>query len=83
MVYIMSNSDLKNYPGKDLFNHFRYHGMSEGRIASDKFNVRDYVDKYPKISSFFKGDWREYFYFYMIIGEIHNCTIFEFHDNLS
>ena len=70
--YISHNPDLKRAFGDDkeaAIEHFVYCGMSEGRRASEEFDVRYYQKSNTDLRSAFGGDLKEYYLHYMYCGK--------------
>lgn len=69
--YVKYNPDLLIAYGYDedaLMQHFLEHGMSEGRIASEWFNVHAYMQKNPDLVEIYGTDYFSYFMHYVNWG---------------
>ena len=69
--YMAYNSDLPQYYANDpagAFRHFLEHGMSEGRRASDDFDVRFYKDRYGDLQRAYGNNLPRYFRHYITYG---------------
>ena len=70
--YISHNPDLKRAFGDDkeaAIEHFVYCGMSEGRRASEEFDVNYYQKSNADLRSAFGSDLKEYYLHYMYCGK--------------
>lgn len=69
--YIAHNADIYNAFGNDkqaAFNHFITYGMSEGRQASENFNVQVYKNNYGDLQNAFGNDLKSYYIHYLTDG---------------
>lgn len=69
--YTSRNPDVARTFGNDeaaVLAHFVNHGMSEGRIAKESFNVRSYMRRYKDLRQSFGYDMEAYFRHYMTNG---------------
>ena len=58
-------SDVKKAYGIDdtaVLKHFVVHGMSEGRQASAKFNVKKYKNNYKDLRKAYGNNFKSYYY---------------------
>ena len=60
--------DLINHDNQALYVHFMTHGMSEGRQATQGFNVNSYRSSHSDLNSAFGNDLRYYYYHYLCYG---------------
>jgi len=70
-VYMTENPDVAQMAGRDDYltlQHFVVRGMLEGRISSNKFNVKDYRQKYSDLDAAFGDNWYLYFNHYLNVG---------------
>lgn len=51
-----------------LLEHFVNMGMAEGRMANDKFNVKDYRNNYKDLQNAFGNDLKSYYLHYINYG---------------
>ena len=76
-TYLNNNSDIKTAFGNDdekAIEHFVNCGISEGRIASDRFNVYTYRAKYQDLYQTFGSDLSAYYKHYMENGRYEGRT---------
>lgn len=70
--YLKRNPDVaeyyKNGSDKDILNHFIQYGMSEGRVASDNFNISHYKAVNPDLNEKFGDDAKKYYAHYIVYG---------------
>ena len=74
--YADQNPDLKAIYGYDeewLFQHFAYHGLDEGRVASPILDVRAYSKANPDLRAAYGNHWRAYVEHFVNYG-IYECT---------
>jgi len=70
--YATKYPDLKAAYGNNvnaLFEHFKEHGMSEGRQGSAEFKVDIYKANYPDLANTFGNDLKSYYLHYMNYGK--------------
>lgn len=73
--YYNANSDVADafgYDEEQLLNHFISAGMSEGRIASESFNVYIYRQNNGDLQEIYGDDWTEYYMHYIQYGYAEN-----------
>lgn len=76
--YASHNADVKKAYGTNktlLLNHFKNHGMAEGRVACADFNVRVYKEKNADLQKAFGNDYKKYFEHYMTYGYKEKRTV--------
>lgn len=72
VYYSNKYADLKRIYGTNstnLFNHFKNHGMKEGRQASANFNAIVYKSRYADLQKAFGNNLPEYYKHYIQCGE--------------
>lgn len=70
--YSAANPDLKAVYGDDaakLLEHFKNHGMSEGRQGSEEFNVSAYMNRYADLKAAYGNDLKKYYIHYITSGK--------------
>lgn len=70
--YRSNNPDLEEAFGNDTqayIRHFVEIGMSECRVASEKFNVNIYIENYPDLQQALGNDYKAYYVHYMTSGK--------------
>ena len=69
--YVNKYSDVKKAYGIDdtaVLKHFVVHGMSEGRQASAKFNVKKYKNNYKDLRKAYGNNFKSYYEHYIKFG---------------
>ncbi len=69
--YLDKNPDLKRAFSNDdigAMEHFVYHGMREGRVANDSFDVSSYRGGYPDLRTAFGSNLQLYYIHYLESG---------------
>lgn len=72
--YVKYNPDIASVYGQKMddagaLSHFVYYGMSEGRQASESFNVVVYKNRYVDLQNAFGNNMKAYFTHYLTAGK--------------
>lgn len=78
VFYANKYADVKAAFGTDanaLFNHFKQHGMTEGRMMNVNFDPKAYISAYSDVAAYCNGDYRKAYEHYVMHGIAEGRTL--------